>query len=140
MPKHQTHCFLGVLSLYGFITFTYFQVHRIFDIFYKLLTSTRLLINKPLQVQHENRREFFQSHPSTYLDLGTKRTAAAIASCHTAGAPQQRSSSFPRSRGPQELRTLFLGKCTDPINTAAEDPLGPSPAVTSRLRTSALWH
>ena len=55
---------------YTAVTFTNFQVHRIFDIFDELLTATGLLIDKPFEVQHEHRRELFQSHSPADLHLG----------------------------------------------------------------------
>lgn len=50
-------------------TFANLQVHRVINVLDQLLTAAGLLKDKPLEVEHENRRKLFQSHSSADLDL-----------------------------------------------------------------------
>lgn len=51
------------------ITFADLQVHRVVNVLDQLLTPTRLLIDKALQVQHKDRRELLQSHSPADFNL-----------------------------------------------------------------------
>lgn len=142
-----------MLLTYLFITFTNFQVHRIFNIFDKLLTSTSLLVNKSFQVQHENRREFFQSHSSTDLNLRRKHTRTRRSSYFKQQVPSQSSLKdllwelIPQDPGhgifwtPETATDILLRKMHTPLSTQLPRiPRVPEPICEFKLRTFALWH
>lgn len=55
------------------VTFTYFQVNRIVNIFDELLAPPRFLVDKSFEVQDEDGREFFKGHSSTDLHLAERK-------------------------------------------------------------------
>lgn len=55
------------------LTFTYFQVNGILDIFDELLAPPSLLIDKPLEMKDKDWRELLKCHSSTDLHLVVKQ-------------------------------------------------------------------
>lgn len=131
-----------MLLPYTAVTFTNFQVHRIFDIFDELLTATGLLVDKPFEVQHEHRRELFQSHSPADLHL---RQSTADTLSHferqTRGHCLRQDSAF-RGGASHIFLRLFLSATDLPqyMLTTLQTQLGALGQVKNFCPRALNWH
>lgn len=94
---------------YASHTFADFKVNRVFNVLDQFLAASSLFKNKSLEMEHQHRGQFFQSHPPTDLNLKTRTKNTKKNTCSEKTCCDDDTILSKKNKGEQDV--IFCWKC-----------------------------